>query len=128
MEGSQRCPSVNTLGVACTEQTKAIGFASILTIGKDAAPKGKKRHGKVKGKKRARVATVSVEVGVQQYIPEKLPSSKDAHLNAMVVGFETANAILPSSLCAGPMLPLVAILAIFRATLDSPYVVLKDKA
>ena len=38
------------------KQTKAIGFASILTIGEDAMPKGKKHHGKGKGKKRAGVA------------------------------------------------------------------------
>ena len=46
----------------------------------------------------------------------------------MVVGLEAANAILPLSLCAGPMLPLVGTLAIFQATLDSPLVALKDKA
>ena len=45
----------------------------------------------------------------------------------MVVGLETTNAFLPSPLFAGPMLPLVDTLAIFRAMLDSPFVVLKDK-
>ena len=46
----------------------------------------------------------------------------------MAVGLEAANAILPSSLCADPMLPLVATLAIFQAMLDSPFVALKEKA
>ena len=46
----------------------------------------------------------------------------------MAVGLEAANAVLPSPLCADPMLPLAAMLAIFRAMLDSPSVVLKDKA
>ena len=36
--------------------------------------------------------------------------------------------MLPSPLCADPMLPLVATLAIFKAMLDSPSVVQKDKA
>ena len=46
----------------------------------------------------------------------------------MVVGLEAANAVLPSSLWADPMLPLVGTLAMFQATLDSPFVALKDKA
>ena len=46
----------------------------------------------------------------------------------MTVGLEAANAILPSSLCADLMLPLAATLAIFQATLDSPFVAPKDKA
>ena len=62
------------------------------------------------------------------YMPIKVPSSWDAHLQAMVVGLEAANAVLPSSLCANPMLPLVGMLAIFQATLDSPFVAPKDKA
>ena len=57
----------------------------------------------------------------------KLPSSREAHLEEMAVGLEAANAILPSPLWADPMLPLVATLTIFRATLDSPSVALKDK-
>ena len=57
----------------------------------------------------------------------KVPSSRDAHLQAMVVGLEAANAVLPSSLCAGPMLPLAGTLAIFQAMQDSPFVVPKDK-
>ena len=45
----------------------------------------------------------------------------------MVVGLEAANAVLPSSLCADPMLPLAGMLAIFQAMLDSPFIVPKDK-
>ena len=47
------------------------------------------------------------------YMPIKVPSSRDAHLQAMAVGLEATNAILPSSLCTDPMLPLVGTLAIF---------------
>ena len=61
-------------------------------------------------------------------MPVKLPLSRDAHLQAMVVGLEAANAVLPSPLCTNPMLPLVATLNIFKATLNSPLVVPKDKA
>ena len=61
-------------------------------------------------------------------MPMKLPSSREAHLKVMVVGLQAANAILPSPLCADPMLPMVATLAIFRATLKSLLVVPKDKA
>ena len=43
----------------------------------------------------------------------------------MAVGLEAANAVLTSSLCTNPMLPLVGTLAIFKATLDSPFVALK---
>ena len=46
----------------------------------------------------------------------------------MAVGLKAANAILPSPLCTNPMLPLVAMLAIFKAMLDSLLVVPKDKA
>ena len=49
-------------------------------------------------------------------------SFRDAHLKAMVVGLEATNTILPSPLCADPMFPLAATLAIFKAMLDSPYV------
>ena len=59
-------------------------------------------------------------------MPIKVPSSGDAHLQAMAVGLEAANAILPLSLCANPM--LAGTLAIFRATLDRPFVAPKDKA
>ena len=61
------------------------------------------------------------------YTPVKLPSTWDAHLQAMVVGLEAANTVLHSSLYADPMLPLVGTLAIFQATLDSPFVAPKDK-
>ena len=60
-------------------------------------------------------------------MPIKVPLSRDAHLQAMAVGLEATNAILPSPLCTDPMLPLVATLAIFKATLDNPFVVLKNK-
>ena len=66
-------------------------------------------------------------MGVQLYMSMKLPSSRDAHLKAMAVGLDAGNAGLPSPLYADPMLPLVATLAIFRATVDSPSVVPKDK-
>ena len=65
---------------------------------------------------------------VQLYKPMKLPSSRDAHLQVMAVGLEATNAILPSPLCADPMLPLAAMLTIFKATLNSLLVVPNDKA
>ena len=93
-------------------------------MGRDATPK-RYRHPKMgKGKKSERVDTV----GGPMYTPVKVPSSRDAHLQAMVVGLEAANAVLPSSLCANPMLPLAGTLAIFQAMLDSPFVAPKDKA
>ena len=61
-------------------------------------------------------------------MPVKLPSSKEAHLQVMTVSLEATNAVLPSPLCADPMLPLAATLTIFRAMLDSPLVAPKDKA
>ena len=96
---------------------------SILTVGRDATPKRYWHPIMGKGKKSKRVATV----GGPTYTPVKVPSSRDAHLQAMAVGLEAANAVLPSSLCADPMLPLVGTLAIFQATLDSPFVAPKDK-
>ena len=98
-----------------------------MTIGYAAVLKGKKCHGKGKGKKRAGVAAAFMGAGIQPYSPMKLPSSREAHPKAMVVSVEPANAILPSPLCTDPMLPLVTTLAIFLATLDSPSVALKDK-
>ena len=86
-----------------------------------------KHHSKGKGKRKAGVAVASARAGIQPYTPMKLPSSKDAHLQAIVVSLEAANAILPSPLCADPMLPLAAMLATFRATLDSPLVAPKNK-
>ena len=82
-------------------------------------PKGKKHHSKGKGKKRGGVAVAFSGAGIQPYTPMKLPSSRDAHLKAMLVGLEAANTILPSSLYADPMVPLAATLAIFREPLDS---------
>ena len=67
-------------------------------------------------------------VGGPTYTPIKVPSSQDAHQQALVVGLEAANAVLPSSLCTNPMLPLVGMLAILQAMLESPFVALKDKA
>ena len=93
-------------------------------MGRDATSKRWRHPIKGKGKKRKRVATV----GWPTYMPVKVPSSRDAHLQAMAVSLEAANAVLPSSLCANPMLPLVGTLAIFQATLDSPFVAPKDKA
>ena len=61
-------------------------------------------------------------------MPVKVPLSQDAHLQAMTVGLEAANAVLPSSLYADPMLPLVGMLTIFQTMLDSPFVAAKDKA
>ena len=93
-------------------------------MGRDATPK-RYRHPKMgKGKKSERVATV----GRPMYMPVKVPSSRDTHLQAMAVSLEAANAILPSSLCTNPMLPLAGMLTIFQAMLDSPFVAPKDKA
>ena len=61
-------------------------------------------------------------------MPVKLPSPKEAHLQVMTVSLEATNTVLPSPLCADPMLPLAATLTIFRAMLDSPLVAPKDKA
>ena len=60
-------------------------------------------------------------------MPVKVPSSWDAHLQVMAASLEAANAILPSSLCTDPMLPLAGTLINFRATLDSLLVAPKDK-
>ena len=65
--------------------------------------------------------------GVQPYMQVKVPLPRDAHLQAMAVGLEATNAILPSPFCPTPILPLAATLTILKATLDSPLVVLKDK-
>ena len=73
------------------------------------------------------MAVASMGVGVQPYLPIKVPSCREAHLKAIAFGIKAANAILPSPLCAGPMLPLVSTLAIFKAMLNSPSVVPKDK-
>ena len=83
-----------------------------------------KHHSKGKGRKKAKVAAA----GAQPYTPIKVPSSRDAHLQVMVVSLEATNAVLPSPLFVNLMLPLVATLTTFKATLDSPLVALKDKA
>ena len=75
----------------------------------------------------ARVAMESAGADIQPYIPMKLLSSREAHLKAMAVSLEAANAVLPSPLYADPMLPLVATLAIFKATLDSISVAWNNK-
>ena len=73
------------------------------------------------------MAVAFTRAGGQLYMPIKLLLFRDSHLQVIAVGLEVANAILPSPFCADPMLPLVATLAIFKATLDSPLVVPKDK-
>ena len=72
------------------------------------------------------MAVASAGVDVQLYTHMKLPSSRMAYIKVRVVGWDVANAILPSPLCTDPMLPLGATLVIFKATLDSLYVALKD--
>ena len=104
-----------------------IGFASILTIGKDAMSKSWKCHCKLKGKKRAGVAVAFMGACVQPYIPVNLPFSGEAHLKVMAFGLEAANTVLASSLYADSMLPLVATLAILRGMVDSLSVEPQDK-
>ena len=70
----------------------------------------------------------AARAGMQLYTPIKLPLSRDIHLQAMAVGLEATNAILSSLFFTDPMLPLAAMLAIFKATLDSPLVAPKNKA
>ena len=123
-DGSRSHPSANNLDDASAGQAKAVGFASILTMDQDVASKKKKPYAKGKGKKRLQVATVGGPV----YTPVKVPLSRDAHLQPMADGLEAANAVLPSSLCTNLMLPLAGMLAIFKATLESPFVAPKDKA
>ena len=97
---------------------------NVLTVGQDATPKRYRHPMTGKGKKSKRVATV----GGPTYTPVKVPSSQDAHLQAMAVCLEAANVVLSLSLCADLMLPLAGTLAIFQAMLDSPFVAPKDKA
>ena len=93
-------------------------------MGRDAMPKRYRHPMTGKGKKSKRVATV----GRPTYTPIKVPSSRDAHLQAMADGLEAANTVLPSPLCADPMLPLAGTLTIFQVMLDSPFAAPKDKA
>ena len=95
-DGSRRRPSTNNLDNLSDGQAEAVGFVSILTVGRDATSKRYRHPMKGKGKKSKRVAMV----GGPTYTPVKVPSSRDAHLQAMAVGLEAANAILPSSLYA----------------------------
>ena len=104
---------------------KRFGFVSILTVGQDATPKRYRHPMTGKGNKSERVAI--------QWAGQHICLLKSLHpgtpiMQAMVVGLEAANAVLPSSLCANPMLPLAGMLAIFQAMLDSPFVAPKDKA
>ena len=57
----------------------------------------------------------------------KLPLSREAHIKAKAVGLEASNSILPTPLYADPKLPLAATLTIFKATLESNCIALKDK-
>ena len=74
------------------------------------------------------MAVASARVGIEPCMPVKLHLSKESHLQVIVVGLEATSAILACPLCADPMLTLVAILKIFRATLDSLLVAPKDNA
>ena len=78
-------------------------------MGQDATFKRWKHLKNGKGKKSLRVVTV----GGPMYMPVKVPFSRNAHLQVMAVGLEAANALLPLSLCADPILPLAGMLAIF---------------
>ena len=78
--------------------------------------KKKKPHTKGKGKKRPRVVSVSGLL----YMPIKVPSPRDAYLQAMAVGLEAANAILPSYLCTNPMLPLAGMLHYLQSYTGQP--------
>ena len=60
-------------------------------------------------------------------MPMKLLSSREAHIKAIAVRLDAANAVLPSPLCEDPMFSLEATLAIFKAILDSPSIVPKEK-
>ena len=73
------------------------------------------------------MAVASARVDAKTYTFFKLPLPKETHIEAVAVGLENANAILPSQLFLDPMLPLVAILAIFKSTLDSNSVVPYNK-
>ena len=57
-----------------------------MTVGNEAAPKGKKCHSKGKVKRGAGVAAVSTGLDVQPYMPMKLSSSRKAHLKTKGMG------------------------------------------
>ena len=73
------------------------------------------------------MAAASTGEDVEPYTPVKLASSKKTLIKAMVVSLEATNSVMPSPLFADPKLDLDATLAIFKATLDSQSVLLKDK-
>ena len=104
-----------------------MGFSSMTTIGKGTVAQSKKYSSKGKGRKKTWVTMASLGESGHPYMPVKLPSFKEAHIKSRVAGLTTRIAALSSTLCADPMLHLVATLAIFKTTLDSPSVVLKDK-
>ena len=104
-----------------------MSFASIVTISNRAVVQGKRCYKKGKGRKGARGDTALAGADTKSYTPEKLPLFRESHIKAMVVGLEATNAILPSPLCANPILPLVATLAVFKAMLDSNCMVPKEK-
>ena len=52
---------------------------------------------------------------------------REDYIKAMVVGLEAADTILPSHLCTHPMVPLLATLAVFKATLNRNSVAAKNK-
>ena len=70
---------------------------------------------------------VSEGVASKVCMSVKLPKSSEAHIKAMEVGLEAANAILTSLLCTNPMLPLLATFTIFKAALNSESMAPKDK-
>ena len=57
----------------------------------------------------------------------QFPTSREAHIKAIVVNLEAAKTVLPSPLCADPMFPLASTLVIFKATLSSESMVPRDK-
>ena len=71
------------------------------------------------------MAVVSLGADAKAYMPVKFPLSGEAHIKA--IDLKAANAFLTSPLCANPILPMVATLAIFKAMLDSNSMVPKDK-
>ena len=127
VERGLRHQSANDLDAACTNQSEAIEFSSIMTIGNDAMLKARSATARGKARRGLEWLQHPWRGGFQPYSPVKLPSSREALLKAMVVGLEATNAILPSPLYTDPLLSLVAILAIFKATLDSPSIASKDK-
>ena len=113
--------------MACAEQVKSMGFASIMNVSNGAIVQCKKCRNKGKGRKGAGVATLSTGANAKAFMPVKLISSRESHVKAMAVDLEDTNAILPSPLYIDAFLPLVVFLAIFMATLDSDSIDPNDK-